>query len=84
MMTAADLPREAVQAMRAGAPVVFPGPTEQPATAGGGGAAPGLPQHGNVRGTEPGIDQGVDCRFNHAAILINSKNSRIFRHSISP
>ena len=31
---------------------VFPGPTEQPATAGGGGAAPGLPQHGNVRGPD--------------------------------
>src|SRR5207249_2938659 len=36
-------------AMREDAPRVFPGPTEQPATAGGGGAPPGLPQQGNVR-----------------------------------
>jgi xanthine dehydrogenase YagR molybdenum-binding subunit len=42
------------EAMRDGAPAVFPGPTEQPATAGGGGAAPGLPQHGNVRGPDTG------------------------------
>jgi len=41
-------------AMRPDAPVVFPGPTEQVATAGGGGAAPGLPQHGNVRGPDTG------------------------------
>ena len=37
-------------AMRDDAPVVFPGPTEQAATAGGGGAPPGLPQKGNLRG----------------------------------
>jgi xanthine dehydrogenase YagR molybdenum-binding subunit len=40
------------EAMHEGAPVVFPGPTEQAATAGGGGAAPGLPQKGNVRGPD--------------------------------
>lgn len=37
-------------AMKPDAPLVYPGPTEQPATAGGGGAPPGLPQKGNVRG----------------------------------
>lgn len=37
-------------AMQDDAPVVFAGPTEQAATAGGGGAAPGLPQEGNRRG----------------------------------
>src|SRR5262245_55646783 len=41
-------------AMNPDAPAVFPGPTEQPATAGGGGAAPGLPQRGNVRGPDTG------------------------------
>jgi xanthine dehydrogenase YagR molybdenum-binding subunit len=41
-------------AMRDNAPVVFPGPTEQAATAGGGGAAPGLPQKGNLRGPARG------------------------------
>ncbi|WP_084735946.1 xanthine dehydrogenase family protein molybdopterin-binding subunit [Cystobacter ferrugineus] len=40
------------EAMRENAPLVFPGPTEQPATAGGGGAPPGLPQKGNVRGPD--------------------------------
>ena len=40
--------------MQEDAPVVFPGPTEQAATAGGGGAAPGLPQRGNVRGPDTG------------------------------
>ena len=43
------------EAMKEGAPAVFPGPVEQPATAGGGGATPGLPQRGNVRG--PGTGQ---------------------------
>jgi xanthine dehydrogenase YagR molybdenum-binding subunit len=37
-------------AMAPDAPLIFPGPTEQPATAGGGGAAKGLDQHGNMRG----------------------------------
>jgi xanthine dehydrogenase YagR molybdenum-binding subunit len=41
-------------AMKEGAPVVFPGPTEQAATQGGGGAAPGLPQEGNLRGPARG------------------------------
>ena len=41
-------------AMRDDAPVVFPGPTEQAATAGGGGATPGLPQNGNLRGPARG------------------------------
>jgi xanthine dehydrogenase YagR molybdenum-binding subunit len=41
-------------AMKPGAPAVYPGPTEQPATAGGGGAPPGLPQKGNVRGPDDG------------------------------
>ena len=55
-------------AMKEDAPRVFPGPTEQPATAGGGGAPKGLPQKGNVRGpdTKPrgmgprgDVDQGL-------------------------
>jgi len=41
-------------AMQKDAPVVFAGPTEQAATAGGGGAAPGLPQEGNLRGPARG------------------------------
>jgi xanthine dehydrogenase YagR molybdenum-binding subunit len=42
------------EAMKDDAPLVFPGPTEQPSTAGGGGAPPGLPQRGNVRGPDTG------------------------------
>jgi xanthine dehydrogenase YagR molybdenum-binding subunit len=41
-------------AMKPDAPVVFPGPVEQPSTAGGGGAPPGLPQNGNLRGPNKG------------------------------
>jgi xanthine dehydrogenase YagR molybdenum-binding subunit len=41
-------------AMKPNAPRVYPGPTEQPATAGGGGAPPGLPQNGNIRGPDKG------------------------------
>lgn len=42
------------EAMRESAPAVFPGPTEQPSTAGGGGAPPGLEQRGNLRGPNTG------------------------------
>jgi xanthine dehydrogenase YagR molybdenum-binding subunit len=38
------------EARKAGAPLVYPGPTEQPPTPGGGGAPKGLPQKGNARG----------------------------------
>ena len=41
-------------AMEESAPQVFPGPTEMPETAGGGGAPPGLAQRGNVRGPDRG------------------------------
>lgn len=45
-------------AMQSGAPLVFEGPTEQPATAGGGAAPPGLEQHGNLRGPNLGASRG--------------------------
>jgi xanthine dehydrogenase YagR molybdenum-binding subunit len=41
------------------APAVFPGPTEQIATAGGGGAPPGLQQQGNRRGPDTGQMLGL-------------------------
>ncbi|MDY6944166.1 MAG: xanthine dehydrogenase family protein molybdopterin-binding subunit [Pseudomonadota bacterium] len=49
---------ELEDAMQANAPTVFSGPTEQAATAGGGGAAPGLPQKGNLRGPANGGSRG--------------------------
>jgi len=45
---------ELAAAMRADAPRVYPGPTEQASTAGGGGAPPGLQQRGNLRGPDRG------------------------------
>lgn len=63
-------------AMQKDAPVVFDGPTEQAATAGGGGAPAGLPQNGNLRGPSGGggprgdLEQGfaqadhiVECEY---------------------
>jgi xanthine dehydrogenase YagR molybdenum-binding subunit len=46
-------------AARDDAPMVFPGPTEQIATAGGGGAPKGLPQQGNLRGPDTGRMMGL-------------------------
>jgi xanthine dehydrogenase YagR molybdenum-binding subunit len=45
-------------AMQPDAPRVFDGPTEQPSTAGGGGAPPGLAQQGNLRGPNLGASRG--------------------------
>lgn len=60
-------------AMQDDAPVVFPGPTEQVATAGGGGAAPGLPQQGNLRGPAVGGPRGdIEKGFNEADIVIEA------------
>jgi xanthine dehydrogenase YagR molybdenum-binding subunit len=47
------------EAMTGDAPLVFPAATEQAATAGGGGANHGLPQHGNVRGPDTGQAFGL-------------------------
>jgi xanthine dehydrogenase YagR molybdenum-binding subunit len=47
------------EAMKDDAPLVFPGATEQAATAGGGGATPGLPQRGNIRGPDTGMIFGL-------------------------
>lgn len=60
------------EAMEEGAPAVFPGPTEQPATAGGGGATPGLPQRGNVRGPDTGQMFGLP-RGNAAKALADAE-----------
>lgn len=66
------------EAMKESAPRVFPGPTEQPATAGGGGAPPGLPQKGNVRGpdTKPrgvGPRGDVEQGFRESDIVIEAE-----------
>jgi xanthine dehydrogenase YagR molybdenum-binding subunit len=65
-------------AMKADAPAVFPGPTEQPSTAGGGGAPQGLQQRGNVRGPDTGQAYGlprgdVDKGFAEADEIIEAE-----------
>ncbi|WP_224243459.1 xanthine dehydrogenase family protein molybdopterin-binding subunit [Hyalangium gracile] len=69
---------ELEEAMKENAPRVFPGPTEQPATAGGGGAPPGLPQRGNVRGpdTKPrgvGPRGDVEQGFREAEVVVEAE-----------
>jgi xanthine dehydrogenase YagR molybdenum-binding subunit len=66
------------EAMRDDAPAVFPGPTEQPATAGGGGATPGLPQRGNIRGPDTGSAFGlprgnVERGLSEADIIVDAE-----------
>ena len=65
-------------AMTRDAPLVFPGPTEQPSTAGGGGAPPGLEQKGNVRGPDRGSMFGlprgdVEKGLAEAAIVVDAE-----------
>jgi xanthine dehydrogenase YagR molybdenum-binding subunit len=55
------------EARRPGAPLVYPGPTEQLGTGGGGGAATGLPQHGNVRGPNESHRGDLAAGFRRAA-----------------
>jgi xanthine dehydrogenase YagR molybdenum-binding subunit len=62
------------EAMREDAPAVFPGPTEQAATAGGGGAARGLPQNGNLRGPAIGAERGsVEKGFEQADAIVEAE-----------
>ncbi|HWK52006.1 MAG TPA: molybdopterin cofactor-binding domain-containing protein, partial [Steroidobacter sp.] len=61
-------------AMQADSPPVFPGPTEQRATAGGGGAAKGLPQKGNLRGPSTGGSRGEIARgFKDADVIVEGE-----------
>ena len=61
------------EAMRADAPAVFPGPTEQAATAGGGGAPKGLPQKGNLRGPANNTRGDVAGGFAEADVVIDGE-----------
>ncbi|EYF02958.1 xanthine dehydrogenase family protein molybdopterin-binding subunit [Chondromyces apiculatus] len=75
------------EARKPDAPRVFPGATEQPATAGGGGAVPNVPQQGNVRGptkTGPlGPPRGdVEKGFEEAEITVeNTFRTAVQTHS---
>jgi xanthine dehydrogenase YagR molybdenum-binding subunit len=65
---------ELTDAMQASSPLVFPGPTEQQATAGGGGAAKGLPQKGNLRGPSKGGSRGeIERGFKEADVIVEGE-----------
>lgn len=65
---------ELENAMQANAHAVFPGPTEQGATAGGGGAATGLPQKGNLRGPSKGGSRGdIERGFSEADAIVEGE-----------
>jgi xanthine dehydrogenase YagR molybdenum-binding subunit len=55
------------------APLIYPGPADQPKTAGGGGGPKNLPQHGNVHG--PAIDRrgDVDAGFKQADVIVEAE-----------
>jgi xanthine dehydrogenase YagR molybdenum-binding subunit len=61
-------------AMQSSSPPVFPGPTEQQATAGGGGAAKGLPQKGNLRGPSKAGSRGeIERGFKEADVVVTGE-----------
>lgn len=65
---------ELEDAMESNSPPVFPGPTEQRATAGGGGAAKGLPQKGNLRGPSKGGSRGeIERGFKEADVIVEGE-----------
>jgi len=65
---------ELEDATRSSSPAVFPGPTEQQASAGGGGAAKGLPQKGNLRGPSKGGSRGdINGGFKEADIIVEGE-----------
>lgn len=65
---------ELEEAMKSAAPAVFPGPTEQAATAGGGGATPGLPQKGNLRGPSSSGSRGhIEQGFGEADVIVEGE-----------
>jgi len=65
---------ELEDATQSNSPAVFPGPTEQRASAGGGGAAKGLPQEGNLRGPSKGGSRGdIDRGFEEADIIVEGE-----------
>jgi xanthine dehydrogenase YagR molybdenum-binding subunit len=58
------------EAMRPDAPLVYPGPVDQRASAGGGGVALGLPQRGNVRGPAVAVRGDVARGFAEADLVV--------------
>ena len=55
------------------APLVYPGPADQPKTAGGGGGPKNLPQHGNVHGPAIGQRGDVEAGFKQADVVVEAE-----------
>ena len=55
------------------APPVYPGPADQPKTAGGGGGPKNLPQHGNVHGPAIGQRGEVEAGFKQADVVVEAE-----------
>jgi xanthine dehydrogenase YagR molybdenum-binding subunit len=69
-------------ALAPNAPLVYPGPVNLGGTAGGGGAAKGLPQKGNVRGPTEQVNGNVDEAMAKAPIKITGKfETQVQTHS---
>jgi xanthine dehydrogenase YagR molybdenum-binding subunit len=69
------------------APLIFPGPAAEKATAGGGGGAADIPQQGNVRGPSharrgPGEQGNVDQGFANSAVIVEAEyRTQVQTHS---
>ncbi len=70
------------EAQRDGAPLVYDGPTEQGGSAGGGGAAKGLPQKGNVRGPNETAHGDAAAGMRQAEITVEGEfRTQVQTHS---
>ncbi|HEX7409504.1 MAG TPA: xanthine dehydrogenase family protein molybdopterin-binding subunit [Candidatus Binatia bacterium] len=70
------------QAQRANAPLVYPGPVDMAGTAGGGGAASGLAQHGNVRGPLRTVRGDIATGFTAAEVVVEGEfHTQVQTHS---
>ncbi len=70
------------EAQKDGAPLVYDGPTEQGGSAGGGGAAKGLPQHGNVRGPNETTHGDLAAGWKQAELTVEGEfRTQVQTHS---
>lgn len=69
-------------AMKPDAPVVYPGRVDMGGSAGGGGAAAGLPQRGNIRGPNEQVWGDVEAGMRSAALTVRAQyRTQVQTHS---
>ena len=61
------------EARKPDAPLVYPGPADQPHTAGGGGGLQNLPQQGNVHGPARNKRGNVETGFKQADVMVEAE-----------